>query len=137
MNLFPRTPPTTPVRASDYFCVLQNGSESSHAWNLLTQTDLTQTYLTNCKQVDRYSESLRVEWSGDRIPVGARFSAPFHTGPGAHPTSYTMGTGSFPWVRRPGSGFDHPPLSFAKVEERVELFIYSPSSLFTVRLGLP
>ena len=27
---------------------------------------------------------------------GARFSAPFHTGPGAHPASCTMGTGSFP-----------------------------------------
>ena len=26
---------------------------------------------------------------------GARFSAPVQTGPGAHPASYTMGTGSF------------------------------------------
>jgi hypothetical protein len=25
---------------------------------------------------------------------GARFLAPIHTGPGAHPASYTMGTGS-------------------------------------------
>jgi len=33
--------------------------------------------------------------------VGARFSAPVHTGPGAHPASCTMGTGSFP---RPKSG---------------------------------
>ena len=32
--------------------------------------------------------------SGDRIPVGARFSAPVQTGPGASPASYTMGTGS-------------------------------------------
>ena len=32
--------------------------------------------------------------SGDRNPVGARFSAPVQTGPGAHPASYTMGTGS-------------------------------------------
>jgi hypothetical protein len=37
--------------------------------------------------------------SGDRIPVGARFSAPVHTGPGAHPASCTMGTGSFPRVK--------------------------------------
>jgi hypothetical protein len=29
------------------------------------------------------------------IPVGARFSAPIQTGPGAHPASFTMGTGSF------------------------------------------
>ena len=33
--------------------------------------------------------------SADRIPVGARFSAPVQTGPGAHPASCTMGTGSF------------------------------------------
>jgi len=26
--------------------------------------------------------------------LGARFSAPVQTGPGAHPASYTMGTGS-------------------------------------------
>jgi len=29
----------------------------------------------------------------------ARFSAPVHTGPEAHPASCTMGTGSFPGVR--------------------------------------
>jgi len=36
---------------------------------------------------------------GDRIPVGARFSAPVQTGPGAHTVSCTMGTGSFPGVK--------------------------------------
>ena len=30
---------------------------------------------------------------------GARFFAPVQTGPGAHPASYTMGTGSFPGVK--------------------------------------
>ena len=37
--------------------------------------------------------------SGDRIPVGARFSASVQTGPGAHPAFCTMGTGSFPGVK--------------------------------------
>jgi len=41
--------------------------------------------------------------------VEARFSAPVQTGPGAHPSSYIMGTGSFPGVKRPGRGVDHPP----------------------------
>ena len=31
-----------------------------------------------------------------RWGVGARFSAPVQTGPGAHPASCTMGAGSFP-----------------------------------------
>jgi hypothetical protein len=37
----------------------------------------------------------------------ARFSAPSQTGPGSHPASYTMGTGSFPWAKRPGCGVNH------------------------------
>jgi hypothetical protein len=44
-----------------------------------------------------------------RIPVGTRFFAYVQTGPGAYPASYTMGTGSFPGVKRLGRGADHPP----------------------------
>jgi hypothetical protein len=40
---------------------------------------------------------------------GARFSPPVQTGPGAHPAFYTIGTGSFPGVKRPGRGVEHPP----------------------------
>ena len=57
----------------------------------------------------RYSDLLRAGRSGDRIPVGVRFFAPVQTGPGAHPASYTVGTGYFPGVKRPGRGVDHPP----------------------------
>jgi len=57
----------------------------------------------------------------------ARFSAPVQTGPWAHPASYTMGTGYFPVVNRPGRGLDHLKPSSAEVEERVELYPYSPS----------
>ena len=42
---------------------------------------------------------------------GMRYSARVQTEPGAHPTSSTMGTGSFPVVKRPGRGVDHLPLS--------------------------
>jgi hypothetical protein len=43
-------------------------------------------------------------------PLGERISAPFQTGPMAHPASYTMGTASFPEVNRPGCVVDHSPL---------------------------
>ena len=56
----------------------------------------------------------------------ARFSAPVQTDSGAHPDSCTMGTGSFPGVKRPGGGVDHPPPSSAEVEGRVELYMCSP-----------
>jgi len=57
---------------------------------------------------------------------GARFSAPVQTGPGAQPASCTMGTGSFPRVKRPGRGADHPPSTSAEVLNRVQLYLYLP-----------
>jgi len=69
---------------------------------------------------------LRTGRSGDRNPVGARYSAPVQTGPEALPAYCTMGTGSFPGVKRPGRGVDHPPPSSAEVKERVELYLCSP-----------
>jgi len=59
--------------------------------------------------------------------VGARFSTTVQTGPGAHPASYGMGSGSFLGVKQPRRGVDHPSSSNAKVKERVELYLYSPS----------
>jgi len=54
----------------------------------------------------------------DRIPVRARFSAPVQTGPGVHPASGTMGTGSFPGGKeRPGGDADPSPLSSAVVKK--------------------
>jgi len=47
------------------------------------------------------------------------WSATAHTGPGAHPASYTMGTVSVPGVKRTGRVLDLLPLSSAEVKERV------------------
>jgi len=46
---------------------------------------------------------------GPGIEVGTTFSAPVQIGPGAHPAFYTMGTRSFPGVKQPGRGVEHPP----------------------------
>jgi hypothetical protein len=64
---------------------------------------------------------------GDRIPVGARFSAPVQTGPRAHPAFCTMGTGSFPGVESGGGVTLTPhPLLVPRSKNRVELYPYSP-----------
>ena len=57
----------------------------------------------------RCGNLLRNGQSGDRDPVGATFSVTVRTGPGTHSARYTMGTASFPRVKRPGSGVNHPP----------------------------
>ena len=83
---------------------------------------------------ERHSDSLPAGQSGDRIPVGVRYSAPVQTGPEAHPASYTMGTGSFLGVKRSGFGVDHLRSS-AEVEGRVKLYICSPSGPSWAVLG--
>ena len=48
----------------------------------------------------------------------------FRTCPEAHPASYTMGTGCFPRVKRPGRDVNYPTPCSAEVKERVELYLY-------------
>jgi hypothetical protein len=55
-----------------------------------------------------------------------RLSAFVQTGPGTHPESYTMGTGSFPGVKRPRLDVKQPQPHSAEVEQRAELYLYPP-----------
>ena len=72
---------------------------------------------------------VRAGRSGDRITVvGRDFPHPSRSVLGAHPASYTMGTGSYPGVKRPGRGADYPPTSSAEVKQRIELYLCSPSA---------
>ena len=69
----------------------------------------------------RLFDCLRAGRPGDRIPVGARFSAPVQTGPEAHP-----GSGSFPEGKvRTGCVADPSPPSSDEVKNRIELYLYS------------
>jgi hypothetical protein len=52
---------------------------------------------------------------------GVRFSATVSTGLKALPDSYTVGIGSFPGVKRPEYGVDHPTASNAEVKGRAKL----------------
>ena len=60
--------------------------------------------------MERPGQLSRYNVPGIESRWGRRFSTPVQTGPGSHPASYTMRTGSFPGVNRPGRGVDHPPL---------------------------
>ena len=71
------------------------------------------TFTSHCCATGRDNSAgiaTRYGWDGPGIGSqwGTRFSAPVQTGPGAHPASYTMDTGSFPGVKRPGRDVDHP-----------------------------
>jgi hypothetical protein len=68
-----------------------------HKWNLPPYVQVSEILWPlpfHCGH-SHYSDSLQAGWSGDWIPVRARFSTPARTGPGVHPVSCTMGTGSF------------------------------------------
>jgi hypothetical protein len=68
----------------------------------------------------------RVDGLGGRIPVEAIFSAPIQTGPRAHTASYTMGTGPFPGLKRPGRGVDNPP-HLATMLKKLETYTSTPA----------
>ena len=78
-------------------------------------------------QRSRYSDWLRAGRPGNQIPVGSRFSVPVQAGPGAHPASCTMVTGSFQGGKElPWHDADPSPPSSAVGHKRVELYLYSP-----------
>ena len=51
--------------------------------------------------------------------------------------NFTMGTGSFPGVKRLGRRADHPPPSKCRGQEGVGLYLYSPSGPSWPVMGAP
>ena len=65
----------------------------------------------------------------------AIFSAPVQAGPGAHPSSYTVGTGSFPGVKRPGRGIDNPPHLAPRLKKEYNTTSTPPLGIRALFLG--
>jgi len=110
------------VKVCVYMCVvifvhLWVQSVKSH-YHALLQTEITKEVSLSFVIILKDKKTLELHiyiyiyiYPGDRIPVEARISAPVQTGPVVHPASYTMCTGSFSGVKRPGRGVDHPHLA--------------------------
>ena len=61
--------------------------------------------------------------SGDRIPVWGEIFRTCSDRPWGPPS--LLYNGSFPEIKRPERGVDHPPTSSAEVKEKVELYLYN------------
>jgi hypothetical protein len=76
---------------------------SNAKWLREHEAMLRVTYITYLVSGPGSSVGIAPDYRLDTVrgsnPGGAIFSAPVQTGPGAHPTSCTMGTGSFPGVK--------------------------------------
>ena len=69
----------------------------------------------------------RLDGPGIESQWGAKLPTTVQCDPAAHPASYTMDIGSYPGVKRPWGGVNHPPPTRIKVKERVQPYLYSPS----------
>jgi hypothetical protein len=58
------------------------------------------------------------------------FPPPFQIGAGVHTPSYTKGALSFPGVKRPGRGVDHPPLLVPRLRKEYSYTSTPPLGLY-------
>jgi hypothetical protein len=94
--------------------------------SIFTYQQLTHSIVGPVAQsVSRLCSGLDGPGTDPRGGGAARFSAPVQTGPGTHPASCTMGTGSFPGVKQTGRDADPSPLLSPRSKNRVELYLYS------------
>ena len=101
------------------YVVIIVGRDSSVG--VVTRYGLDGPGIKSCREYGWITEDKRIQKKYGR-GGGARFFAPLHTSPGAHPASYKMRTDFlYLGVKRPGRGVNHPIPSSAEVEERVEL----------------
>jgi len=92
-------------------CIYRYQHASAHYKHFLKFFQRKFNSKLSCFTRTGYNDWLRAGRSWDRIPVGARFSAPVQSGSGAHPSFCTMGTGHFPKVKS-GRGVTLTPHPF-------------------------
>ena len=113
--------------------ILRNTKEKSPVSN-------NANFFVNCYYIysgagklSRYSDWLLAGRSGDRIPVAAKLTTPFQSGPGVHPDSCTKDTNPFPGIKS-GRGVTltpHPFLvSWSQKRRAISLFPYGPYCLY-------
>ena len=73
-----------------------------------------------------------LDGTGIEYRCEARFSPPVETGPGAHPSCYTICTGSLQGVKPPRRGVDHPSPCIPEVKEGIELYLPPPGTSWPV-----
>jgi hypothetical protein len=85
-----------------------------------TQSKYFRFFHTYARKVGRVAKSVQRLATGWTVrgsnPGEGEFFAHVQTDLGAHPASCTMGTGSFPGIKRQGRGVEHPPPPSAEVE---------------------
>jgi hypothetical protein len=132
----PRHPPLPWAVQTNPACILRLRKVTRCDWNLRQLIPLENVFVGRGSSVgiaSRYG----LDGPGSNPGGGGRdlphLSRPT-LGPN-QPASYTMRIVSFPGLKRPGSGVEHPPIARAEVNERVKLYFYSPSAPSSPVLG--
>jgi hypothetical protein len=107
--------------------LLKLSNRNSYRQSLFFVSDLVDLQI-----VGRYSSvciatRYRLDGPGIESRWGRHFQHPSRQARGPPSLLYNGYRVSFPGVKRPGHGVDHPTPSSARVKERVELYLYSPS----------
>ena len=111
---------------ADVFCHVQSYKVACRIFGSTSVSD--QTASTTWAGIAQSVQRLATSWTGRRSNPGA--GEIFRTRPDRRwgpPTSYTMGTGSFQGVKRPGRGVEHSLQYSSEVKESVELYLNSIS----------
>jgi hypothetical protein len=94
---------TSAMKLKKKFCHLQNNYLSFSGNRVIISLKTLA-----CVMELKFNFDLGNEYRNIGSHPGGRFYETVQTGPRAHPTFYTMGTGSFPGVSRLGRGVDNP-----------------------------